>query len=388
MRDGYPNTVAEASRVHLSATRAIHYVGMLRSAASWAKVGRELVQALINAGYKVGISEIVEDRSQLDFPLSLLLESALELHHPDCITLTFSDPSEYSSTLSSPSRVGMLVYEATRWPPHWVSQARKYVEHVVVPSTFCSETLKASCYPADRISIVPHGIDPLVYHPGNRHPPGSREELRLLFVGTPARRKGLDLLLSAFKIAFEPTDNVTLVIKTLVYSDTSTRKYVDDCWQKTVCQFRNEGYRIHILTDCLSETKMADLYRSADMICLPSRGEGFALPLLEAMACGTPVLTTDWSGQTDFCDDNIGILLQDFAMIPGESMLIDFDHPERDRAMMIEPSLDSLVCALRKAASDRFRLTLWGKNASQRAREWTWASAADKLAQALVQAHL
>jgi len=46
---------------------------------------------------------------------------------------------------------------------------------------------------------------------------------------------------------------------------------------------------------------LRDLYNAADVLVLPSRGEGFGLPLVEAQACGCPVITTDFSSMSELC---------------------------------------------------------------------------------------
>jgi glycosyltransferase involved in cell wall biosynthesis len=45
------------------------------------------------------------------------------------------------------------------------------------------------------------------------------------------------------------------------------------------------------------------LYRSADCFVFPTRGEGWGMPILEAMACGLPVIATNWSAQQTFLTD-------------------------------------------------------------------------------------
>jgi glycosyltransferase involved in cell wall biosynthesis len=54
----------------------------------------------------------------------------------------------------------------------------------------------------------------------------------------------------------------------------------------------------------MSEKEVAGLYKSDKLTALISatRGEGFGLPLLEAAACGLPVIATNWSGHKDFLD--------------------------------------------------------------------------------------
>src|SRR5207247_1086784 len=61
---------------------------------------------------------------------------------------------------------------------------------------------------------------------------------------------------------------------------------------------------------------LAALYRSADCFVLPSRGEGWGMPLLEAMACGLPVIATDWSGPRDFLKEDWAYPLRVKRLVP------------------------------------------------------------------------
>jgi glycosyltransferase involved in cell wall biosynthesis len=56
---------------------------------------------------------------------------------------------------------------------------------------------------------------------------------------------------------------------------------------------------------------MADIYNGMDVMCLPTRGEGFGLPLVEAQACGTPVVTTATTSGPELCKSGILIPVTD-----------------------------------------------------------------------------
>ena len=58
-----------------------------------------------------------------------------------------------------------------------------------------------------------------------------------------------------------------------------------------------------VIAGQLSDEKLADVYRGATALCVPSRYEGFGLPLLEAMACGTPVIVSDSPALVELAGD-------------------------------------------------------------------------------------
>lgn len=56
----------------------------------------------------------------------------------------------------------------------------------------------------------------------------------------------------------------------------------------------------------LPQTTYPSLFKSADCFVLPTRGEGWGLPVVEAMAMELPVIVTNWSGPTAYLDDTVG----------------------------------------------------------------------------------
>lgn len=76
--------------------------------------------------------------------------------------------------------------------------------------------------------------------------------------------------------------------------------------KKIIDQIRpeNSKLKVYLLHGSMSEKEVAGLYKSDKLTALISatRGEGFGLPLLEAAACGLPVIATNWSGHKDFLD--------------------------------------------------------------------------------------
>ena len=128
----------------------------------------------------------------------------------------------------------------------------------------------------ERLAMLGNGLDTELFRPDPSVP---RAERRLLCVGRASDpNKGIRTLVDA--LARLP-DDVTL---TLVDSPTSeARKWA----LERGCADRLE------LAGRVSTEELVRLYRSATLVVVPSRYEGFGLPAAEAMACGTPVVTTD-----------------------------------------------------------------------------------------------
>jgi glycosyltransferase involved in cell wall biosynthesis len=64
-----------------------------------------------------------------------------------------------------------------------------------------------------------------------------------------------------------------------------------------------------IVSEHLPSHLMPALYAAADCFVLPTHGEGWGLPTMEAMAMGLPVITTNWGGSTEFVTRDTGYLL-------------------------------------------------------------------------------
>jgi glycosyltransferase involved in cell wall biosynthesis len=132
-----------------------------------------------------------------------------------------------------------------------------------------------------------------------------------------------------------------------------------------------------LYNQALSAARMAELYRSADCFVLPTRGEGWGMPILEAMACGVPAITTAWSAPTAFVNAQNGYLLP-FRMQPADQ------HQRYLRgAQWAEPNQDTLTDLLRQVAGNPTERIAKGQQAAQDAFGWTWERAVNTVIQRL-----
>ena len=76
-----------------------------------------------------------------------------------------------------------------------------------------------------------------------------------------------------------------------------------------VAELRERGYPVEYIDRDLTESEMAGLYAACDCLVHPFRGEGFGLPVVEAMACGLPVIVTGAGPALDYATDETAFLI-------------------------------------------------------------------------------
>lgn len=180
---------------------------------------------------------------------------------------------------------------------------------IITPSRWCVPAYERFGIPPSRIHVVPHGIDPDVLHADAAGRAAARAALHIqahervfLSVGAMTPNKGIDLLLGAFARLAATDPDVRLVLKGAdgLYP---SRDFVTAALDQLSAGAREAVIRRMIYTGgTYSCSKMADLYRAADVYAAPYRAEGFNLPVLEAAACGVPIICTSGGPTDDFTD--------------------------------------------------------------------------------------
>jgi glycosyltransferase involved in cell wall biosynthesis len=258
--------------------------------------------------------------------------------------------------------------ETDRIPAEWARQCN-LMDEVWAPSTFNAETFRRSGVEKP-IYVIPHGVDPDYFNPRIRTY-GLRGVYSFLSVFEWGERKGAEILLRAFNEEFSRHEPVILICKVI-----NANRSVDVRQQIANLGLDPQGGRIHIsLNQIVPTYELGSLYRSADCFVLPTRGEGWGLPFIEAMACELPVIATAWSAHCDFICEDTGYLLPIDGLVPAVAK-----SPYYQGFKWAQPSEFHLRRLMRHVYENQEEARAKGKRASEHIlREWTWDCAARKI---------
>jgi GT2 family glycosyltransferase/glycosyltransferase involved in cell wall biosynthesis len=238
---------------------------------------------------------------------------------------------------TGPFRIGYTMLEVDGLPGTWVDQAND-MDEVWVPSQFNAETFRASGVKKP-IGVMPLGFDPTYFHPGVTAPARENGDFRFLSVFEWGERKAPEVLLKAFRDEFSKDEEVVLFCHVSNFdASVAIARQINDL------RLRRQGGRIVVaVNQRVPFHQMPVLLRSCDCFVLPTRGEGWGLPILEAMACGLPVIATDWSAHRDFFDAKVGYPIEVEGLVNADARC-----PYYAGLRWAQPSYESLRQQMRR----------------------------------------
>ncbi|MCB9831517.1 MAG: glycosyltransferase [Planctomycetes bacterium] len=247
----------------------------------------------------------------------------------------------------APAGVMIQPWEFGSVPRTWIDEMSSRLRELWVPSRYNRQCYIDGGFAADRVRVIPNGVDLERFNPEVaplRLP--TRKAFKFLFVGGTIPRKGIRILLEAYSRAFGPQDDVCLIVKDVGVGGV----YEGSTMGSTVRAMAADPARPEILylDRDLDQDELVALYRAADVLVHPYLGEGFGMPIAEAMACGLPVIVTGLGAALDFCNRDNAWLVSARRLDLAARRVGDLDvcaHP-----WISEPDLDALVAAMKDAA--------------------------------------
>ena len=201
------------------------------------------------------------------------------------------------------------VFESNLLPIGWKENLEQS-DLILTASQWGAEIIRNEV-PEKNVEVVPEGVDIALYHQWNRltdTKSWARDSkpkdhfkhcFNFLSVGKFESRKSFEELIEAYATNFSEKPDTRLLLRLHnVFRD----GYMDEVNRLIPAELRNQiliiqGHQNNVM---LSPEQMAYLHRMSHCFVYPSKGEGWGLPLIEAISSGTPFVATHYSGQTEY----------------------------------------------------------------------------------------
>ena len=249
------------------------------------------------------------------FPTLLVRYYRIKKEKPDCLLLSWAYPDAVAGiVLSRMLRIPAIIkahgsdinmHASFRFRARQISWAMKKSSAVLSVSKDLAGKIADLGVPKEKIRVIYNGVDQKRFYPSDRKQ--ARQCLGLdhdrnviLYVGNLKRAKGCIDLINAYK-----TVSLQGIDVDLYYIGTGEVK------AEIEALILKNGLRdrVHVIGQVEHE-KLPEWINASNAIVLPSHNEGVPNILLEAMACGIPVVATKVGGIPEIVPDNAGILVE------------------------------------------------------------------------------
>jgi len=353
-------------------TSAVAVQSITNAATGYATSAREIIRSLDEEGVRVTyryaygpgtVFPFAEPTSSGD-ALVNLIQTRPSPRQPD-VEITYAQADVFHRNRGR-YRIGFTMLEVDGFPPSWVKEANA-MDEVWTPTEFNRQGMLASGVKRP-VHVIPLGADPHRFHPDVLRRPNRNGDFVFVSNFEWGERKAPLHMLRTFNRTFRSREPVLLVCKI-----TNRDGGIDVPNQIRALELDESGGRIYfIYNQQIPHYQLAALYRSADCFVSTSRGEGWGLPLFEAMACGLPAIATDWGGHTAFLDPDDSYPLHIRGLIPAVS-----DCPYYEGFRWAEPDEDHLSHLLRHVFTNQEEARAKGLRAADRIRlTATWSHTA------------
>lgn len=348
---------------------------MLSTNHSWGVVGRELCRALLQLGIPLsakstnGLGGVPDD----------LVAAVRSKHQSNSVHIGYALPANYGRYVEN-SRASFIIYnyETSILPTGWAKLMNQALDGLWPSSSFSRQIFLNNGVKPNLMTIIPHGVDNIEFHPEIEPIKlATNKKFKFLCTAVNHSRKGYDLLFEAYVEAFNSSDDVCLVVKT-GYEERVPKSFsvdVERMW-KDISEKKERPPEVLFLKK--QYKSLNSLYAACDAFVSATHAEGFGLPMLEAAACGVPVIAPRYGGHVDFLDEDWAHLI-DVKIVPAPVSMQYWIASPND-AVTSEVDAKQLTSTMRDAVSNRIQ---WKEKSLAAAKplseDYSWISAAQQM---------
>ncbi|UYF98760.1 glycosyltransferase [Halomonas sp. GD1P12] len=246
--------------------------------------------------------------------------------------------------------VALFFWEESAVPADMIDTLNRHYHGVIVTAWFVKKVLMDSgCRLPIHVVTLPLVENPLAAESQalDLERASQGRPVHLLHVSSAFPRKGVDVLLQAFERLAGEDSALTLTLKSFPNPHNQVEALIET--------YVSSAYRprLTLIMEDYSAEQMAALYQKADIVVLPTRGEGLNMPAIEAGEFSRGLVVTGFGAHTDFLSaDTTGFI--DYCFDHAQS------HFQNDQALWVEPGVDSTVAEITRQVQ---ALRLGGKHA-------------------------
>ncbi len=277
------------------------YIGNYKDGTGWANACINNILALDTAGVEVVPRAITFNDSASSCPERVLeLEGGSEVGCDICIQHTLPHLYSYNSKFKN---IGFLATETSNFSESSWQHYANLMDEMWVPTNFCKRACVQSGV-TKPVKVAPHSLDMSRYDSVKYLNQGSKIDnlvntFNFAFIGEFVERKNIQALSKAFHMEFDVEEPVNLYIKTSQQTLDYVQNYLEQIRQGL--KIRKTYKEEVVISGHLEKDDYMSVLAQCHSFVMPSRGEGFCIPALEAMAMGIPVIYTEGTGMDDFC---------------------------------------------------------------------------------------
>jgi glycosyltransferase involved in cell wall biosynthesis len=232
--------------------------------------------------------------------------------------------------------------------PDYAALAQRDDMFVLPPSHWAAQAAYARGFRRDQVFVLPHGVEPGLFRPRPDQRDAVRRRLGLdgfvfLNVGAMTPNKGVTHIVKAFAAVAQKHPEARLVLKGLDSLHNSREVLASQMGVLTAAERSLVLPKLVYIGDKYSMEAMAALYQAADCYLSPYRAEGFNIPVLEAAACGLPLICTAGGPTEDFVTDEFCLKVRSTAEVV---------RYEDTLGRQLDPNLDHLIASMLRVIED------------------------------------
>ena len=265
-------------------------------------------------------------------------------------------------------KIGYNVWESTEYPEYFFNQILKFDEFWV-PSEWQKINLIKQGYPEHKLFVVPEGVDGNVFNPKKIE---DSETFKFLLFGRWEYRKSTKEIIETFTKTFDENEPVKLIVSAI-------NPFAIDglgSTEERLNRFNIKHKGIEVI-HFPSRVDYIKYLQEGNVFVSCARSEGWNLPLIESMACGTPSIYSNWGAQLEFAK-GFGLPVKTLHEVPASNQEPQFV------GNYIEPDYDDLSKVMRDAYENySFHRGRAIKDSKKLREDFSWNVIAEKASERL-----